>query len=170
MSPILSSPVLSPRRGLAGFTLIEVFIVTVVLALLYSFIILAIKPDEIKARARDVVRVSDVNKIYAAVEAYIADTGAPPEPAGLTRTSLILVGAGPLARSNGQGWLGSDLSKYLEKLPLDPTNKNAYFYRYRHIGAKYEVDALLEYYSDEAGGDGGNSATRYEKGTDLTII
>lgn len=153
-----------------GFTLVEVFTVTIVLALLYSVVILAIKPSELKTRARDVVRIADLNKYSAAIEAYVADNGRPPDAAGVTRTSLVLVGTGPLSISNGQGWLGANLYKYLETLPIDPLNKNPYFYRYRRINSKYEFDAPLEYYSDEAANDGGNSSGRYEKGTDLTIL
>ena len=153
-----------------GFTLIELLVVIMVLALLYAFVVLAIKPDELKQRTRDAVRISDVNKITAALEAFVSDRGRLPDTLGVTRTSSISVGSGPVAKSNGQGWIGEDMSKYLEKLPIDPVNSDSYLYRYRQSGSKYEVDTRLEFYSALSNSDGGNDSSRYERGTDLTIL
>ena len=159
-----------PGQDLPGFTIVEVFIVIITLMFVYSFIIIAIKPDELKERSRDTVRLADVSKLQAAIEAYIADQGAPPDSTNVTRDSLSAAGTGPLAASNGQGWIGSDLSSYLENLPLDPANVNPLFYRYRHNGLKYEIDTALEDETTLMTEDSGNSTSRYEKGTDLTIL
>lgn len=155
---------------LPGFTLIELMVVFLILALVYSFVVLAIKPGEIRQKAHDVVRIADINKISAAIEAYISDRGVPPDSANVTRTSTVSLSSGSPSLSNGQGWIGENLSRYLEKLPLDPINANSYYYRYRHNGVKYEIDALLEYYFEAASKDGGNDALRYERGTGLTIF
>ena len=154
----------------SGFTLIELMVVFLILTLVYSFVVLAIKPGEIRQKAHDVARIADINKISAAIEAYISDRGVPPDVANVIRGSTISVGLGSPSLSNGQGWIGEDLSRYLEKLPLDPINVNPYFYRYRHNGVKYEIDALLEFYFEAASKDGGNDSLRYERGTDLTIL
>ena len=166
---------MSPTREnsfsrLPGFTLIELLVVFLILTLVYSFVVLAIKPGEIRQKAHDVVRISDINKFSAAIEAYISDRGFPPDNVNTTRTSIVSLSFGSPSLSNGQGWIGEDLSKYLEKLPLDPINVNPYFYRYRHNGVKYEIDALLEFYYEAASKDSGNDSLRYERGTDLTIL
>ncbi len=153
-----------------GFTLIELLVVILVLALLYAFVVFAIKPDELKKRTRDAVRISDVSKIMSALEAFISDKGRLPDALGTTRISSISVGSGPVAKSNGQGWIGEDLSKYLEGLPIDPVNGGSYLYRYRQNGSKYEVDTMLEFYSAQSDGDGGNDGSRYERGTDLNLL
>jgi len=145
-------------------------VVFLILALVYSFVVLAIKPGEIRQKAHDVVRIADINKISAAIEAYISDKGLPPDVANVTRVSTASIGPGSPSVSNGHGWIGEDLSRYLEKLPMDPINANLYYYRYRHNGVKYEVEALLEFYFETASKDGGNDPLRYERGTDLTIF
>lgn len=153
-----------------GFTLVELIVVIMVLGLLYSFIVISIKPDDVKMKGRDSVRISDINKLAAAIDLYIADNGVPPDLANATRLSVAAVGAGPVASSNSSGWIGADISRYVENLPLDPINQSPYFYRYRHNSVKYEVDALLEFYTNVTPEDGGNDVGRYEKGTDLTIL
>lgn len=156
--------------GPSGFTLIELMVIFLILSLVYSFVVLAIKPGEIRQKAHDVVRISDLDKISASLEAYIADRGTPPDIANITRASAIPTGPGSSALSNGGGWIAADISKYLEKLPLDPINVNPYFYRYRHNGGRYEVDTLLEFYAETSSKDGGNDPQRYERGTDLSIL
>lgn len=153
-----------------GFTLIELMIVFLVITLLYSLVVLVIRPVEMKQKAHDTVRIADINKITAAIEAFISDRGVPPDAANVSRVSIVPVGSGSPSLSNGLGWIGEDLSRYLEKLPLDPINLNPYFYRYRRNGVKYEIDTLLEFYFEVTEEDGGNDPLRYERGTELTIF
>lgn len=150
--------------------MIELTVVLLLVSLIYAWLTLAIKPDEVQRRSRDVVRLADLGKLATVVESFVADKGVPPDLANTTRSSLNAVGSGPLAKADGEGWIGEDLSKYLENLPLDPLNVNPFFYRYRQNGLKYEVDAVLEYHTSLMTEDGGNASGRYEKGTDLTIL
>ena len=60
-------------------------------------------------------------------------------------------------------------------LPVDPTNTGNYFYVYSSSATAYEIDAAAlesSYYSTQgtAANDGGNSATKYEVGSSLTLI
>lgn len=161
---------------LKGFTLIELMVVIGVLGILYAVTLWAINPQNVKSRARDVVRISDLGKLQSAIENYVSDNGVPPEIDNLLRRSDT--SASPSASpnlANGNGWLGTDLSKYLEKLPTDPVNTSPNIYRYKRQGKTYELDAQLEVnsglmLSTGKDGDGGNSDSHYEKGTNLDIL
>lgn len=64
----------------------------------------------------------------------------------------------------------------ISNLPLDPVNSISYYYRYGcWANNTFEIDAALEsdaftVTDDRRVKDGGNSATRYEVGTDLRIL
>ncbi|MCL5004073.1 MAG: type II secretion system GspH family protein [Patescibacteria group bacterium] len=160
----------------AAFTLIELLVVIAVIGVLYAISIGVLQPDVQKKRVRDAQRLADLGRLQSVIEAYISDHGVPPDVSGLVRVSNVPVSSGSNpSRSDGSGWLGVDLSSWLDKLPVDPLNAGSYVYRYERVGGNYELDAGLEYYTnlmlDSApGGDGGNSDNRLEKGTDLTIL
>lgn len=158
-----------------AFTLVELLVAVAVISALYAFSFYLLRPEILKARARDAVRLSDLAKLQSALENYLADTGLPPDTNGLLRKSNAAINppASPSA-ANGDGWLGVDLSSRLESLPVDPLNTGGYVYRYKRVGQNYELDAKLENYTNlmlnGKDGDGGNSDFWLEKGTDLTIL
>lgn len=171
-----------PRRqavqisNCSAFTLIELMMVIAILGILFAVSIWAIQPDSVKKNARDVVRISDIGTLQSAIENYIADNGTPPDLSSVLRRSdnSSSPSASP-ALANGLGWIGQDLRSYLEKLPVDPLNTGSNVHRYRRVGKNYELDGQLEnnparMSGSDKDGDGGNSETHYEKGTDLTII
>jgi len=159
-----------------GFTIVELAIVIAVIGVLYAVTLWAIQPDLIKKRGRDAVRITDLGSLESAIENYVADKGFPPDVIGALRVSDIPASpsASP-ALANGNGWIFQNLGGYVEKLPVDPLNNGASIYRYKRVGKYYELDASLENNSPQMlntgkDGDGGNSSTRFEKGTDLTIL
>jgi general secretion pathway protein G len=97
-----------------GFTIVELLVVIVVIAILAAITIVAF--NGIQARARDSQRKSDVKVIAKALEMYYIDKGNYPS-------------AGP-STAIGNGWattadtswdaLGVKLKPYLAKLPYDP--------------------------------------------------
>lgn len=159
-----------------AFTLIEVMVVVGVLGILYAATLWAINPQTVKGRARDAARITGLSKLQGAIENYISDTGLPPDIDNvLRRSDLSASPSASPAQADGTGWIGVDLTKYLDKLPTDPVNVSPSLYRYKRQGKTYELDGQLEVnpslmLSSGKDGDGGNSDSRYEKGTNLDIL
>lgn len=154
-----------------GFSLLELIVSLAILTLISSILILLINPLQMKKKGRDVVRLMDLGTLAQAFESYAVDNGSPPEIDGvLRRSDNSLTPSQPPQLSNGQGWILTDLSIYLEKLPTDPLNVWPYVYRYQKTGKKFELDAALEDYTNLLTEDRGNDSSRYERGTDLSIL
>lgn len=155
-----------------GFTLVELIVVVMVISLTAFVIILIVNPEDVKRKARDNSRISDLLSLSQALETYAGDhSNALPDSGAkdTTRISNVLPSgsSGPLANSQGQGWVKQDISGYLPKLFQDPLNTGAYVYRYRVScdGIRYKLDAVLEYYTSKMSDDGGQDSTHYEVGT-----
>jgi len=124
----------------AGFTLIEMLVVMVIMALLIGVVSVNVI-DRIKQGNK--VRVeSDTRNIATAMELYRLDNfDYPDEAQGIQ--ALVT----PPAGSNAAG-------SYLQKLPTDPWG-NAYIYRYPGEQAAYDI---ISYGADGApGGEGQNT-------------
>lgn len=162
---------LSQTRKAFGFTLIELLIVIAVTMLIFTTILLITRPEEQKAKARDNRRLADITTLDRAILEYRIDNDVYPDLVNTLRTSTSLpVGnTGPYELIT-DGWLDADLSYYTSKLPIDPVNNGTYYYAYQHTTTNYELNARLEYYTGYMEEDGGNSASWYEIGTDLTIL
>jgi prepilin-type N-terminal cleavage/methylation domain-containing protein len=65
-----------PKR-LKGFTLIEMLLVIAIIAILATFIILALNPAETLRKSRDSQRFSDLNALRSAISFYIVSTSTP---------------------------------------------------------------------------------------------
>lgn len=78
------------RMHEAGFTLIEILVVIDIMGILASFILVAL--GNVKAKARDVERKSNLHQIQLALESYYSD-------------HLTYVVSGGGAYGLGQGWL-----------------------------------------------------------------
>lgn len=155
----------------AGFTLVEMVVVISMIALLSGLLVVLIDPLEMRRKARDVVRLVDLNNLLQAIESYNTDNSLPPDQEGILRRSdqSVMEGQAPQL-SDGRGWLGTDLSGSLAKLPTDPLNVWPYVYRYKRAAKKFEVDAVMEEYTDLMRNDNGNGDNRYELGTDLGLL
>ncbi len=104
-----------------GFTLIELLVVISIVSLLTSSVL--VKLNDVKAEARDAVRLSDMRQIRTALEAYRNRHLHYP---GLSEGIPI---------SGNQIGVGSPidtaLAPYLPKVPKDPTHDGVmYFYSY----------------------------------------
>lgn len=157
----------SPR----GFTLVELTISLSLIALLAGLLVVLINPPQMRKKGRDVVRLVDFGTLLQAVESYTVDHGEPPDLENTLRRSDQPVAAGEAPQlADGRGWLGVDLSAYLAKLPTDPVNAGSLVYRYKRVGKRFEIDAVMEEYTDLMRDDRGNDDERYELGTDLGIL
>lgn len=122
------------RKFKKGFTLIEILLVVLIIAILAVVVFVSLNPAKRLADSRDSRRTTDVDSILSAVHSYIVDNkGA--LPTGLTTgmaAQLQLGTAGGAAISttttpctvaaNAKVDLTTPLAKYLKTIPTDPSN------------------------------------------------
>lgn len=116
------------RKTTSGFTLVELLIAIVVIAVLASISVVAY--SGVQERARDTIREKDMALISQALEMYYIDNGRFPQ---ITERAPGL-GGGAISSSpfaNTWAQLESELSPYINDLPVDPTN-SALKHRYRY--------------------------------------
>lgn len=101
----------------AGFTIVELLIVIVVIAILASISIVSY--NGIQQRARDSQRKSDISTITKAIELYYIDNGKFPPSSGSTVISNSWSTTADASWSTLKALL---VPKYISSLPSDPTN------------------------------------------------
>jgi prepilin-type N-terminal cleavage/methylation domain-containing protein len=173
------------RSGKAkGFTLIELLVVISIIVILAIILLVAINPFQAQAKARDAVRVQDLNNLRDAINlgvtqnsssipAFLCYSATPPATLPCSGNS----GSGSNA-TDGTGWLPVNLKSIdtvtMTALPKDPTNTGSEVYSYKTngTGTAYEIDAVLEASSNSntMANDGGTNPAAYEVGTDLSIL
>ena len=122
----------SMRHG--GFTIVELLIVIVVIAILAAITIVAY--NGIQQRARDSDRQGDIATIAKAIELYYADNGTFPSSAGSTKINASWVTTADASWANLVSQL---VPKYISAMPQDPlastaTNPGIYSgYNYDYI-------------------------------------
>jgi prepilin-type N-terminal cleavage/methylation domain-containing protein len=96
-----------------GFTLIEVLLVIVIIAILAGIVLIAVNPGRQVAQANNAQRNSDVNAILNAVHQYSIDNRGS-LPASITNSPANIAAA--------SGGICDDLvPTYIAALPVDPT-------------------------------------------------
>ncbi|HEX6258209.1 MAG TPA: prepilin-type N-terminal cleavage/methylation domain-containing protein [Candidatus Saccharimonadales bacterium] len=117
-----------------GFTIVELLIVIVVIAILATLVITAY--NGVQQRARDSKRVSDARAIQTAVEAYQSDNGSYPTLAQLTATTNTVK-------------LDSTLSAAIQATPAPDatTNRDKYQYQ-RCVTGGAGVGAKIMYWQE----------------------
>lgn len=131
-----------PRARTAAFTLIEVMVVVVILAVLAALIVPQVmgRPDE----ARMVAARHDIATISQALKLYRLDNGRYPS----TEQGLAALVERPTLAPVPQNWKSGG---YLQRVPKDPWG-NAY--RYLHPGLHGEIDVLSFGADGASGGQG----------------
>lgn len=112
-----------------GFTIVELLIVIVVIAILAAITIVAF--NGIQQRARDSERKSELVSIQKALEMYYTDNGGYPGCNGV----MYIAGGTRTACSVSNANIVNALSpKYIATLPRDPVNvgANSYYYATGH--------------------------------------
>jgi general secretion pathway protein G len=127
----------------SGFTLIEIMVVMVIIAILASLIVPRVinRPDE----ARRVAARTDIATIDQALKLYRLDNGRYPT----TEQGLNALVAKPVAEPLPQNW-----KPYLDYLPKDPWGKP---YQYANPGQHGEID-IWSFGADGQPGGEGNDA------------
>jgi len=153
-----------------GFTFVELMVIVVIVGLVASLISIYIRPLDQMKKSRDNKRLSDTSLLDRVINEYLLDNKIYPDQVDILRKSNVLP-SGSLDFSNSNpGWIYENLSKYTERLPIDPLNDDIYFYSYIHNETGYEINVKLEYLTDEMAKDGGNSDDFYEIGNNLNLI
>ncbi|NLB58424.1 MAG: type II secretion system major pseudopilin GspG [Gammaproteobacteria bacterium] len=131
------------RSRAAGFTLVEVMVVVVIIGLLATVVMINVMPSQDRAMAEKAR--ADISVLEQAIETYrLENLAYPPQQDGLQ--ALVRAPAG-LARPERYRQGG-----YIRRLPEDPWG-NAY--QYRHPGSRGGAFDVFSYGSDgNEGGDG----------------
>jgi general secretion pathway protein G len=133
------------RPSRSGFTLIEIMVVVVILAILAALIVPKVmsRPDE----ARVVAARQDISTLMQALKLYRLDNVRYPT----TEQGLAALVAPPVIAPLPSNWKSGG---YLERLPKDPWG-NAY--QYLNPGLRGEID-VFSFGADGAGGGDGVDA------------
>jgi len=120
-----------------GFTIVELLIVIVVIAILAAISIVAY--NGIQSRARDAQRTQDMASIMKAMELYYIDNGKYPPSGGQdspNSSADVPAGYGSstaygYSYATNNSWLKTLRDgKYLASAPIDPVNNDSQYYSY----------------------------------------
>lgn len=127
-------------RRAAGFTLIEVMVVIVILGVLAALVVPRImsKPDE----ARVTAATYDIGNILQSLDSYRLDNQRYPT----TEQGLQALATRPAAQPVPQNWKG-----YLKNAPTDPWGRP---YQYLNPGIRSELDVFSYGADGQPGGQG----------------
>lgn len=134
----------APARA-AGFTLIEIMVVVVILGILAALIVPKVmsRPEE----ARQVAARQDVAAVLQALKLYHLDNLRYPT----TDQGLIALVEKPTAGPIPPNWKAGG---YLSRLPKDPWGND---YQYLSPGVKGEIDVFSLGADGQPGGEGGDA-------------
>ena len=131
------------RRLSAGFTLIELMVVLVIIGVLAALIVPNVldRADDARATAAK----TDVNNLMQALKLYRLDNQRYPTAEQGLQALLVKPTTGPVA---------SNWKSYLDKLPNDPWGRP---YQYLNPGVKGEIDVMSFGADGQPGGEGKNA-------------
>lgn len=148
------------KKNLNGFTIVELLIVIVVIAILAAITLVTF--GNVQSRARDNIRYADAKAIMKALELYKADNGRYPDtgPNGTAICGTHNNGYSYSDATDGNWMKPLVDNKYLNKVPTPPNNGCSSFYRYLWPGATtYNCPSrTTNYYIIEVRGVEGMSA------------
>ena len=134
-----------PRRRAAGFTLIEIMVVVVILGILAAVVVPRMMDAPGKARIARAKQ--DIASIQSALNLYKLDNFNYPS----TQQGLAALVAPPQGDPPARNWKPGG---YIEHLPKDPWGNP---YQYLNPGAHGEVDIFTLGADNAPGGDGENA-------------
>ncbi len=105
-----------------GFTLIEMLVVTGIIAVITIMALFFANFQESQKRSRDTVRVQDLAKLGGVMEAYMGDRGLMNVPGGSVRSIDQASFTGRRSMPCNNSWLPDDLCQYIKQVPADPRN------------------------------------------------
>jgi general secretion pathway protein G len=134
-----------PRRRAAGFTLIEIMVVVVILGILAAVVVPRMM--DAPGRARIARAKQDIASIQSALNLYKLDNFNYPS----TQQGLAALVAPPQGDPPARNWKPGG---YIEHLPKDPWGNP---YQYLYPGAHGEIDIFTLGADNSPGGDGENA-------------
>lgn len=131
------------RQKSAGFTLIELMVVVMILGVLAALVVprFMSRPDE----ARAVAARQDIAQIMQQLKLYRLDNGRYPT----TEQGLEALVSRPTSGPAANNW-----KSYLDKMPVDPWGKP---YQYLNPGVRSEIDVFSLGADGVAGGEAGDA-------------
>ena len=141
-SPTFSLPSVRQRLS-AGFTLIELMVVLVIIGVLAALIVPNVldRADDARATAAK----TDVNNLMQALKLYRLDNQRYPTAEQGLQALLVKPTTGPIP---------SNWKSYLDKLPNDPWGRP---YQYLNPGVKGEIDVMSFGADGQPGGESKNA-------------
>ena len=120
--------------------MVELLTSIAVLFVLIVTVLIIVNPVMFQSRARDEKRLSDLTTLDRAINEYMLDNASYPYIVDTTRysTSLPLNNVGPFENPQ-DGWIDTNMTSYLVRLPTDPINDNTYRYTYQTMKGKYNM-------------------------------
>lgn len=123
-------------KNKSGFTIVELLVVIVIIAILAAISIVAY--SGIQGRARDNLRISALASIEKALELYKTTEGAYPPSSGTPSTGWGTCTASASyshSFATDGTWMKPLIdAKTISKVPVDPVNDCTYYFRYIRIG------------------------------------
>lgn len=138
-----------------GFTIVELLIVIVVIAILAAITVVAF--NGVQGRSRDAQRVSDMQSIVKALELYKTTNGAYPAAVPTANASGWEVSTDGTTATSFLNALVSN--KTIAKVPLDPINAGTVV-NTSSLAPTYTTDAKLYFYYRYPAGNAGCDASR----------
>jgi prepilin-type N-terminal cleavage/methylation domain-containing protein len=124
---------LTKSRAKAGFTFIEILVVTAIMALLLSIAIVAY--SQVTRTGRDSKRKKDLATIQTALEIYRTTVGTYPACSGTCQATGL----------TDTDWIPALVPTYIEALPIDPKyGTTGYNYTYVLSSGSYTLTTTLE--------------------------
>lgn len=143
MNSLLSRDLRSRARRQAGFTLIEIMVVVVIIGVLAALVVPGVlgRADD----ARVTAARSDISSLMQALKLYKLDN---------QRYPSAEQGLEALVRKPTVGTIPANWKVYVEKLPNDPWGRP---YQYANPGVQGEIDVFSFGADGQAGGEGADA-------------